>query len=58
MFKISLDQLNALANYLGEHPFKQVNGLIKMISSLEKIEEKPELKEVDLELKQSPDNKR
>lgn len=49
MFKISIDQLNTLANYLGEHPFKEVNSLVQMLASLEKIEEKPELKEVPTE---------
>lgn len=50
MYKITTDQLNALANYLANRPYGEVNGLIQMLSSLEKIEEKPELKEVQEEL--------
>lgn len=44
MFKISVEQLNELAKYLASRPYGEVFQIIQMISSLEKIEEKTELK--------------
>jgi hypothetical protein len=39
MYKISQTQLQALANYLISKPYIEVQELIKMISTLEKIKE-------------------
>jgi len=39
MYKISQEQLQALANYLASKPYAEVVGLIELISKLEKIEE-------------------
>ena len=39
MYKISQEQLQALANYLASKPYSEVVGIIEMISKLEKIKE-------------------
>ena len=39
MYKISQEQLQALANYLVSKPYSEVVGIIEMISKLEKIQE-------------------
>jgi len=38
-YKITQEQLQALANYLASKPYAEVVGLIELISKLEKIEE-------------------
>ena len=53
MYKITIDQLNALANYLGNRPYVEAKPFIEMLSSLDKSEEKPELKEVDMDLSEA-----
>lgn len=39
MYKISQEQLQAIANYLASKPYAEVTGLIQMISNLEPIKE-------------------
>jgi hypothetical protein len=39
MYKISEEQVKALLNYLAAKPFAEVHEGIKMLQSLEKVEE-------------------
>jgi len=54
MFKISIDQVNALANFIGEkHSYFDAEPYINILRTLEKSEEAPELKEVTEDLQEA-----
>lgn len=42
MYKISEEQVKALLNYLASKPYGEVHEGIKMLQSLEKVEDKEE----------------
>jgi len=57
MFKISEQQVQKVANYLGSKPFNEVIGLIQMLQTLPKDQSKPPVIPSKSGIKSENDNK-